>query len=200
MKIIRAAPEKHQFIIIVGSWARYRFTGVDMSTGLNQQSISGKLYWICWYRAQSVQKVKFRKFWQAKKQKIRASLSRSQSPSKEGEDGTQAAARMQTTWIEYYQKWQERKTNGREHYMVGFFKYLTVMRKNAVEHVCHVHILINIINRDGDDMYFPVKKKRLYKLKCVIKSSKKKRKEKNTGEGKTTQRKEKQDKENKINV
>ena len=90
--------------------------------------------------------------------------------------------------------------------MVGFFKYLTagyggkMMRKNAVEHVCHVHILINIINRDGDDMYFPVKKKRLYKLKCVIKSSKKKRKEKNTGEGKTTQRKGKQDKENKINV
>ena len=52
--------------------------------------------------------------------------------------------------------------------MVGFFKYLIggyggkMMRKNAVEHVCHVHILINIINRDGDDMYFLVKKKGLY--------------------------------------
>ena len=52
--------------------------------------------------------------------------------------------------------------------MVGFFKYLTggyggkMMPKNAVEHVCRVHILINKINRDGDDMYFPVKKKGLY--------------------------------------
>ena len=52
--------------------------------------------------------------------------------------------------------------------MVGFFKYLTggdggkMMPKNAVEHVCHIHILVNTINRDGDDMYFLVKKKGLY--------------------------------------
>ena len=52
--------------------------------------------------------------------------------------------------------------------MVGFFKYLTgayggkMMPKNAVEHICRVHILMNKINRDGDDMYFPVKKKGLY--------------------------------------
>ena len=52
--------------------------------------------------------------------------------------------------------------------MVGFFKYLTggyggkMMPKNAVEHVYHVHILINTINSDGDDMYFLVKKKGLY--------------------------------------
>ena len=52
--------------------------------------------------------------------------------------------------------------------MAGFFKYLTggyggkMTRKNAVEHVYHVHILINTINRDGDDMYFLVKKKGLY--------------------------------------
>lgn len=42
MKTIRAAPQKHQFILIVGNWARYRFTALDMSTGLNQQSISRK--------------------------------------------------------------------------------------------------------------------------------------------------------------
>ena len=36
------------------------------------------------------------------------------------------------------------------------------MPKNAVEHICHVHILVNTINRDGDDMYFLVKKKGLY--------------------------------------
>ena len=52
--------------------------------------------------------------------------------------------------------------------MVGFFKYLTggyggkMMPKNAVEHVCHIHILVNTINRDGDDLYFLVKKKGLY--------------------------------------
>ena len=52
--------------------------------------------------------------------------------------------------------------------MVGVLKYLTggyggkMMPKNAVEHVCHVHILINTINRDGDDIYFLVKKKGLY--------------------------------------
>ena len=52
--------------------------------------------------------------------------------------------------------------------MVGLFKYLTggycgkMMPKNAVEHVCHVHIVVNTINRDGDDMYFLVKKKGLY--------------------------------------
>lgn len=52
--------------------------------------------------------------------------------------------------------------------MVGFFKYLTggyggkVMPKDTVEHVCHVQILRNTINADGDDMYFLVKKKGLY--------------------------------------
>ena len=52
--------------------------------------------------------------------------------------------------------------------MVGFFKYLTggyggkVMPKDTVEHVCHVQILLNTINADGDDMYFLVKKKGLY--------------------------------------
>ena len=52
--------------------------------------------------------------------------------------------------------------------MVGFLKYLTggyggkMMPKNAVEHVCHVHILINTINSDGDDRYFLVKKKGLH--------------------------------------
>lgn len=38
----------------------------------------------------------------AKKLKISESSSRSQSPSKEEEAGTQAVARMQTTEIEYY--------------------------------------------------------------------------------------------------
>ena len=33
-----------------------------------------------------------------------------------------------------------------------------MMPKNAVEHVCHVHILMNTINRDGDDIYFLAKK------------------------------------------
>ena len=37
-----------------------------------------------------------------------------------------------------------------------------MMPKNAVEHVCHIHILVNTINTDGDDMYFLVKKKGLY--------------------------------------
>ena len=52
--------------------------------------------------------------------------------------------------------------------MVGFFKYLTggyggkMMPKNAVEHVYHVHIMINTISRDSDDIYFLVKKKGLY--------------------------------------
>ena len=52
--------------------------------------------------------------------------------------------------------------------MVGVFKYLIggygrkMMAKNAVEHVCNVHILITTINRDGDDIYFLVKKKGLY--------------------------------------
>ena len=52
--------------------------------------------------------------------------------------------------------------------MVGLFKYLTggyggkMMPKNAVEHICHVHIVVNTINSDGDDMYFLVKKKGLY--------------------------------------
>ena len=36
-----------------------------------------------------------------------------------------------------------------------------MMPKNAVEHVCHVHILMNTINRDGDDIYFLAKKKGL---------------------------------------
>ena len=52
--------------------------------------------------------------------------------------------------------------------MVGFFKYLTggyggkMMPKNAVEHVYHVHIMINTISRNSDDIYFLVKKKGLY--------------------------------------
>ena len=52
--------------------------------------------------------------------------------------------------------------------MVGVFKYLIggyggkMTPKNAVEHVCNVHILITTINRDGDDIYFLVKKKGLY--------------------------------------
>ena len=36
-----------------------------------------------------------------------------------------------------------------------------MMPKNAVEHVCHGHILMNTINRDGDDIYFVAKKKGL---------------------------------------
>ena len=36
-----------------------------------------------------------------------------------------------------------------------------MMPKNAVEHVCHVHILMNTFNRDGDDIYFLAKKKGL---------------------------------------
>ena len=112
-----------------------------MSTGLNQQSISGKLHSKCRSRAQSVQKIQLRKFLPAKKRKIRESSSRSQSPSKDKEAKTQATATMHTIWIEYSYKWQESKTNVREHYMVGFFKYLTggyggkMMPKNAVEQV-----------------------------------------------------------------
>ena len=36
-----------------------------------------------------------------------------------------------------------------------------MMPKNAVEHVCHVHILMNTFNRDGDDIYFLAKRKGL---------------------------------------
>ena len=52
--------------------------------------------------------------------------------------------------------------------MVGFLKYLTggyggkMMPKNTVEHVYHVHIMINTISSDSDDIYFLVKKKGLY--------------------------------------
>ena len=52
--------------------------------------------------------------------------------------------------------------------MVGLFKYLTggyggkMMPKNAVEHVCHVHIVVNTFNRDGGDTYFLVKNKVIY--------------------------------------
>ena len=52
--------------------------------------------------------------------------------------------------------------------MVGVFKYLTggyggkIMPKNVVEHVYHVHILINTINRDGDDVLSGKKERVIY--------------------------------------
>ena len=91
--------------------------------------------------------------------------SASESFSEEKEAGTQAPVRMERIWIEYYRKWDERKTSVREHYMAGFFKYLTgayggmMPDKNAVEHVRRVHIMLNIIDSNGDDLHCLVKKK-----------------------------------------
>ena len=92
--------------------------------------------------------------------------SASESFSEEKEAGTQAPVRMERIWIEYYRKWDERKTSVREHYMAGFFKYLTgayggmMPDKNAVEHVRRVHIMLNIIDSNGDDLHCLVKKER----------------------------------------
>lgn len=92
----------------------------------------------------------------------------SERSSEEEEAGTQAPVRMERTWIEYYGKWEERKTSVREHYMAGFFKYLgspyggKMSAKNAVEHVRHVHIMLNIIDSNGDDLDCLVKKKGIY--------------------------------------